>query len=435
MLSGTLSEGGVTLSLTEELLPVPESERIQSLDILRGFALFGILLVNIEGIVGPLTASLGGTDLSLANINRWADAGIYILAQGKFYTIFSLLFGMGFGIVFARAQAAGRSFSTLFLRRLAALAIIGLMHAILVRAGDILVAYAVFGLFLFLFRNTPQSRLPGYGLFLYFAPVVLTVMAGYLMSLVMADPVVAAQVQTALQGQQEAFSASIAAQRAAFGAGSYPDAVAQSIADFRMVWSYMFIAGWQILGLFVLGLWFIRSGAIADPHNYPGLYAFLRWVGLPLGLVLMVTSFVMLPENEFNRMDLPFAIATALNLTGSLFMSLGYVAIILRGLASSWWAPRLKCLAPAGRMALTNYLLQSVVGALIFNNYGLGFYEQLSRGWQIPFTIALFALQVVFSQWWLSHFRFGPAEWLWRAATYLRLPPMRKAREFAPPSL
>lgn len=423
------------MSLTEELLPVSEPERIGALDVLRGFALFGILLVNIEGIVGPFSASWSGTDLSLSGADLWADAGIYIFAQGKFYTIFSLLFGMGFGIILARARAAGRSFAAVYLRRLVALAVIGFIHAFFIRAGDILTMYALFGLFLLLFRSTPQSRLPKYGLFLYLAPIALTVLIGGLTTLFITQPAVASQVQEAMQAEQDAVHASIAAQRAAFGAGTYSDAVRQSIYDYWAMRGYMIFMGWQILGLFILGIWFIRSGAIANPQSYRRLYNLLRWAGLPLGLVMMTISFVMLPENEFNRMDLNFTIATALNLMGSLLMSLGYLALVIRGLESPRWAPRLSLMAPAGRMALTNYLLQSVVCALIFNNYALGFYEQLSRAWQIPFTVALFVFQVLLSQWWLSRFRFGPAEWLWRVVTYLRLPPIKKTPAFPPAAI
>jgi len=140
---------------------------------------------------------------------------------------------------------------------------------------------------------------------------------------------------------------------------------------------------------------------------------------------MTVWSFIVFPNFDFTRYDFEIGAANAAIFVGGLMMSLGYMAWIVRGLQSPVWAPRLALLAPAGRMALTNYLLQSIIGTLIFYNHGLGFYEQLPRVAQIPFVVVVFALQVLASKWWLSRFQFGPAEWLWRALTYLRMPPMR----------
>src|SRR5690606_3228321 len=111
---------------------------------------------------------------------------------------------------------------------------------------------------------------------------------------------------------------------------------------------------------------------------------------------------------------------------GSLLLCLAYLAWVRRGLESPAWAPRLAWLAPAGRMALSNYLLQSIVCTSVFYGYGFGYFEQLPRAWQPLFVLLLFALQVLWSRWWLSRFRFGPMEWLWRALTYLQLPPLRR---------
>jgi len=148
-------------------------------------------------------------------------------------------------------------------------------------------------------------------------------------------------------------------------------------------------------------------------------------VGLPIGLASMLWSYAVHPTMVFDRMDMSTVLAFGTSLVGSLLMALGYLAWILRGLQSPVWARCLHWLAPAGRMALTNYLLQSIVCTLIFYGYGLGYFEQLARAWQIPFVLALFAVQVLLSRWWLARFRFGPAEWLWRTLTYLRVQPMR----------
>jgi uncharacterized protein len=412
---------------TTVFTPVAADERIEAMDVLRGFALLGILLMNIEAFVGPLFAAITGLDPSLDGADRVADALIYILVQGKFYTLFSLLFGMGFAVMIARAHAAGRGFVPVYLRRTLALLAFGLAHALLVGSGDILTVYALIALLLLLFRNTPQSRLPKWGIALYLVPVVLMLATGFLSTLAQGDPQAAASMNAAFAEQGRIMDEGLQAQRQAYGSGSYAEAVAQRGEDLKLFLGHVGSAmGWQILGLFLLGAWFVRSGAIARPAEFPRLYARLRWLALPAGLAMVLASFALMPTMDFSRMDMAAGAATALAMAASLLMCLGYAAWLVRGLQSPRWAGVLGLLAPAGRMALTNYLTQSIVCTLVFYGYGLGYFEQLSRAWQVPFVLALFALQVAFSHWWLGRFRYGPAEWLWRTATYGRLPPMRR---------
>lgn len=415
------------------LMPVSASERIVAMDALRGFALLGIGLMNIEGMVGPLFAAFTGLDPSLTGADRWADALLYIFVQGKFYPLFSLLFGMGFAVMMARAQAAGRLFTGVYLRRTLGLLAIGLVHMLLIWSGDVLTLYALIAFaLLLLFRNTPQSRLPKWGIALYLLPALLIGALGVLGSLIQLEPTAAAEMNKAMAEQSRFMADALVVQREAYGAGSYAEAVAQRFEDFKMFLGFMLVMGWQILGLFLLGAWFVRSGAIARPGEFPQLYARLRWIALPLGLAMMLVSFRLLPSHDFGRMDVVWGLATGLLQVGGALMGLGYLAWIVRGLQSSVWAPKLGVLAPAGRMALTHYLLQSIVCTLIFYGYGLGYFEQLPRAWQVPFVLVLYALQVALSHWWLRRFRFGPAEWLWRTLTYLRLQPMRAPAMAAP---
>lgn len=395
------------------------------MDVVRGFALLGILLMNIEAMVGPLNNALTGLDPSLTGADRWADALIYLLVQGKFYTLFSLLFGMGFAVMMTRAEAAGRPFTRVYLRRTVALLAIGLAHALLIWSGDILVSYALLAFVLLLFGNTASSELPTRGITLYLVPSAVLLMLGGIGSLAQLEPSAAAEFNQQMAAAAKEFTAEIETQRRVYGSGSYLDAVALRSGDFASMMGYLLLVGWQILGLFVLGMWFVRSGAIARPQEFPRLYARLRWMALPIGLGLMVGSFVLMPNNNFSRIDLVSGLANALASTGGLLISLGYLGWIVRGLQSPTWARKLGLLAPAGRMALTHYLAQSIVCTLLFYGYGLGWFEQLPRAWQVPFCLALFALQVALSHWWLARFRYGPMEWLWRAFTYGQRPPMR----------
>ena len=412
------------MSESTQLNPIAASERIEAMDVLRGFALLGILLMNIEAFVGPLVASLVGLDPTLTGVDRIVDAAIYILVQGKFYLLFSLLFGMGFAVMMQRADARGHAFGALYLRRTLALLVIGLIHLLLIWSGDILTIYALIALpLLAVFRQVPTGQLPYWALGLYALTLLMVAGLSAMGMLAQFDPAAAAMMQDELQKQAAEMAQLMANERAAYGSGSYAQAVAQRMEDAVVLVPYMLLMGGQILAMFVLGAWFVRSGAIAQPRAWPRFYATLRWLALPVGLGLMLLSFWMMPTMAFDRLDLTSTIATVLMLIAAPLMSLGYLAWILHGLdAGARW---LRWLAPAGRMALTNYLAQSLVCTLVFYGYGLGYFDQLPRAWQVPFVFALFALQVLFSRWWLARYRYGPAEWVWRAVTYLRVPAMR----------
>jgi uncharacterized protein len=405
--------------------PAPQ-ERIQAMDVLRGFALLGILLMNIEALVGPLNGALTGVDPALTGADRAADTLVYLFVQGKFYPLFSLLFGMGFAVMLARAESAERPFFMTYLCRVLALLVIGLAHALLVWPGDILVSYALVAVVLLLFfRRTPTSRLPKWGIAFILLPSVVIWGLGALVSVVQMVPEAASQMDAQVAEQREQMAAVLEAQRQAYGSGSFAEATAQRLADLKMMMGFLVFWGPQLLGLFLLGAWFVRSGAIARPHEHARFYRRLRLVALPVGLAMVVVSYLMAPTSDMVTMNLKTATAMGLFTLGGTLMALGYLAWIVAGVGSVRWGPLLGHLAPAGRMALSNYLLQSLVCTAIFYGYGLGYFEQLPRAWQVPFVLGLFLGQVALSRAWLSVFRMGPMEWLWRTATYLRLPPMR----------
>ena len=397
--------------------PVAPNERIATLDVLRGLALLGILLMNMEAFNAPLELSFTGIDPHWHGPDRWADAFVYVFVQGKFFTLFSLLFGAGFAVMAQRAEVAGRDFTRFYLRRSVGLLGIGLAHALLLWSGDILVAYALLSFMLLAFREAPRSWLPALGLVVYLAAPTLMLVLGALMSVLL---------DAALATQADAAQAAIEAQRQAYGHGSYAQAVLQRLHDFGASLGALLLVGPQVLGMFLIGAWFARSGAIARPGEFPRLFAALRWGVLPLGLAVMVDSAGWTPHVAPGRFDLRVAGVYALNALAGLLMCMGYLAWGVR------WSHRLQWLAPAGRMALSNYLLQSLVCTLLFYGYGLGMFEQMGRLWQLLFAVALFAVQVAASHAWLRRFRFGPVEWLWRAITYAQLPPLRRDKPVTP---
>lgn len=404
------------------LAPVAASERIALLDVLRGVALLGIFLMNIEFFSRSLLDLSTGISPGLPALSWLADAFVYTFVRGKFWTLFSLLFGMGFAVMLARAQAAGRPFTGVYLRRTVGLLLIGLAHGLFLWAGDILFSYALtaFALLLF-FRNTPLSRLWKWGVALYGGMVLLMLLAAAGMAALAGDP------QAATDPAAAAAVESIrAAEVAAYSSGTYAEANGARLVYFLHHLGSIALLVPMVLGMFLVGAWLVRSGAMADPASRRRLFSRLAWWGGGAGLALTAWSIAISPDPVMDPAAPAAAplVAMALHMTGSALMALAYIGIVV--LAWQAGARWLGVLAPAGRMALTHYLLQSLVGTLLFYGYGLGLWGDVSRAGQTGIVLVVFALQVAASHWWLARFRMGPAEWMWRAFTYLAWPAMRR---------
>jgi len=410
------AKGTSVTTVPSSLLPLPAADRITVIDIVRGAALLGILLMNIEALVGPLDGSFTGIDPSWHGLDYWADAFVYVFVQGKFFLLFSLLFGVGFAVMGQRADAAGRGFVPMYLRRSLALLLFGLCHALFVWSGDILLIYALLSLPLLLFRRLPVAFLPWAGV----ATFSLTILFVLLLSAIIW---MTGGMEGAAGRADAAHTAALQvleAQRQNYGHGTWLQATAQRASDLGGSLGGLVIIGPEIFGMFLLGTWFARSGALATPERFLGLYSALRLVALPVGLLLMLCSTYLLPYMEPGRFSVRTGLAYAIAAPANLLMCLGYLGWLVRARENLQW------LAAPGRMALTNYLLQSLLCTWLFYGYGLGLFEQLPRAWQVLFAVALFAVQVLASQWWLRHYRFGPFEWVWRTLTYLRWQPMRR---------
>ncbi|HET6603178.1 MAG TPA: DUF418 domain-containing protein [Xanthomonadaceae bacterium] len=407
--------------------PLAPERRIAALDAARGFALLGILLMNIEFFTRPLVGFVLGFDTTLHGADR--DAGWLVMAfvQGKFWTLFSLLFGAGFALMLERAQARGRSFFPLYVRRLTVLLLIGLAHTLLIWAGDILVIYAMAGfVLLVLFRSTPVARLWKWGLALYLAPLLLMwLLAGGIEAARMAAPEEFAEIQADAATQETELRERYVRDARTYQTGSFAQVTAQRARDSAMQ------AGWlpmilpSVLGVFLIGAWMLRTGRLREPERHRGFHRRCLLLGLPLGALLAVLAMRYLVGVPPLMPGVEQALGMSLMGVASLLLCLAYLsALILLVLgplpALAHW------LAPVGRMALSNYLLQSLCFTLLFYGYGLGLWGQVSRAWQIPLALGFFLAQVLLSRWWMTRYRFGPAEWLWRTLTYGRRPAMRR---------
>ena len=476
--------------------PVADTDRIHVLDVIRGIALLGIFMMNVEFFNRPLADLDAGLAVGATGIDAWAGWFVHVFVRGKFWTMFSLLFGMGFAVMLGRAEQAGRAFLGTYVRRTLALALFGTLHFIFVWSGDILFSYAMGAAVLMVvfytrpkvlllialacaviagvlaalaatatgplpwqpfaafavplliltavaaaLRRWPVKGLRNAGLALYLVPFLAMTLGGVAQMRqapeAERDRVAQAAADTpakrealAKQLKQRADNRREHAQRVAeetevMRGGTYAQAVVLRASEFvRHLGSNIGFAI-IVLGMFLLGAWFVRSGVMTEPAKHLPLFRRLAWVGLPVGVGLGLWGTSIASTHVPGVNDGLFQLAMGLSMLGNLPACLGYVAVIVL----AWHGAGrtlLSTFAPAGRMALTNYLSQSLIGTLFFYGYGFGHWG-LGRAWQLVFVLVVFGLQLVFCRWWLSRHRYGPMEWLWRWLTYGQRPVMQRA--------
>ena len=566
MQQDVLNPSAATLAPT-----VPEA-RIEALDVVRGFALLGIFLMNIEFFNRSMNGIGEGMPLGLTGMDWWASWFISYFVQGKFWTIFSLLFGMGFAVMLTRAERAQRAFLAPYLRRILGLAVFGATHYIFLWAGDILFSYAVGAgaLLILLYGQWKQLLLaiavlvgvgvasglepvfgiagalafvslvslymrdekrilvrghsvPRLSLVFFVLGVIATIAAIVLWSLPNApkepripvslagvillvmsvlsakfkDPLnkrevrlgatiyttsfvimtffgavqyltppepelstpsasVAASTRdsktasSATDKKPEATPAEKAAEKKAekakrlanrleelqkevriLSSGSYLEAVEMRARHFPEKLAQDAGFATVLIAMFLLGSWFVRSGVMENTGAHLPLFRKLAFYGLPFGIGLGLLGSAITMSHVPGAEHDGFQLARGLGVLGNLPACLGYVGMVVLMLHSRSVFSGIRVLAPVGRMALSNYLLQTVICSFYFYGYGLGHWG-MGRAHQLVFVAIVFVLQIGLSHWWLSRYRFGPMEWLWRAFTYRTTPPMR--RETAQPA-
>lgn len=476
------------------LQPVAVADRLKVMDILRGFALIGIALMNIEWFNRAI-ADLGHFDFSLSGIDWSAGWLVRFLVEGKFYKLFSLLFGMGFAVMLLKAQQANRPFYGWFSRRMIVLFTFGIAHLVLLWSGDILHDYAVGGLLLLLwvwiihrFAKLKPLQQPRWflriGLFMLALPFMIQLGGGLYFAQVRTQAVmtednqerqavrdrveqVRADEQLNAQWLAEAEQQSDAEEQPvdvdslplveriehraksrfthkheadeerqkeqqALGQGSWQQATAYRAANaLEELKNTPFFAAMICMPMFMLGYWLVASGIMQRPARHKRLFSLLVWIGLPLGALTGLAGLI-LQVNPVTEIAIEVkAVAGSLFFLSQYLLTAGYFAGIVLICLTAKGLARMQWLAPLGQMALTNYLMQSVLYSSIFFGYAGGQFGHISRAWQILIVIAVIAGQVLFSRWWLTRFQFGPLEWLWRSATYLAWQPLRRTASLA----
>ncbi|MFI6694184.1 DUF418 domain-containing protein [Streptomyces sp. NPDC050433] len=383
---------------------LPGSERIREIDLLRGFALLGILLVNVQSMAGPHTGP--GGELSVWWVDEAAEWLVTALVSAKFYLLFSFLFGYSFVLQRASAERAGAPFAPRHLRRLSCLFLLGLVHGVVLFSGDVLMVYAVLSLVLFAVRDIePRTAVRAAACLVIGVAVCLLVWG--LSMVAYAEPVNPQDRTAAIQEMAAAYK------------GDFGSVVRANLGSLRDSLGWNILYGADMLAAFLVGLAAGRRGLLTDTGRHRARMVRIVVRALPVGLAGSV--FMALCHN--GPLDARwYDIGSAVGVLTAPALTAAYVCGLLLLLRSRPGGRAAGALAGAGRLALTHYLTQSLVMALVFTGYGLAWYGRHGAAVLLAGCFALYAAQLAYGGLLLRHVRYGPAEWLLRAATLARRP-------------
>ncbi len=417
--------------------PTQSGNRIVALDVLRGFALLGILLVNIIGFGG--VTSLGQEWTGFADIA--VQEFVEFFGRGKFLSLFSILFGIGFAMQVARLEDKTSHYLWIYGRRLLVLFLFGIAHLVL--ATDVLSRYAMCGVLLLLFRKVSLKALLLWALLLMPLPYLHLAVVSSFPAEETSSQVLEEAEQTEQQTDQQVdideedtqsdFGWDRYAEERAIRV--YSDGDLAEVLAFNIQFSVSRSTSswvnylWDLsypLSLMLIGVFIGRRKILERIHEEIPLLRKAFWIGLAFGI-----SGTWFSEVVFGWATMAgwnawiWAAGSVLWILAAWGLAFGYGAGVVLLIQRDFWK---KCLAPlqaVGRLALSNYLLQTLIGTTLFNAYGFGLYGKLGPAAAALLAIAIYSVQVALSVFWARRFRFGPAEWLWRSATYGRLQPMR----------
>lgn len=397
-----------------EISPIDGPKRFVILDALRGFALLGICLANFpEFSLYTFQPPEIAAAMPSAAYDKIAKFFLYMLVDGKFYSIFSILFGIGFSIILSNALQKGSDGLGIFYRRMTVLAAIGFMHLMFLWSGDILLLYALTGMLLPFFRNMSNAKILAAAALLIAFPILMDALKSASGgSFDLAIPAIRAR---------EHFNAVCGITEQNFpvwlrDAKSYPDVMRFLIpgAFERM---QEFAEGnrpFKVLGLFLLGFYIGRNRIYAKFPEEKGLLKTTAALGFAVGLPLSA----MFAWSATNEQPWGLPAHSALYAASVVPTALAYMAAACLLYLSHGESIAFKIFAAPGRMALTNYIGQSILGMAIFYGIGLGLGADTGLVYALGTALAVFAFQTLFSALWLKIFRFGPLEWVWRMLTY-----------------
>ncbi|MDN4606847.1 DUF418 domain-containing protein [Sporosarcina highlanderae] len=382
--------------------------RIDSLDMLRGFALLGILIANMLSFHSPyfyidaLTYfGTPGDEESYKLIN--------IFIETSFYPIFAMMFGYGLNMQYEKANANGVNFAPIMARRLAILMGFGLIHALFIWSGDVLFTYAIMGFIMIAAVRIPKKWLLWIASLVYLIPSLLFI--GLIYVITMFDPNQLMEGFSDIQQIERAITA--------YGHGTYGEAFVFRISEwilFGLTGSFMGV--FMILPLIMIGSAFSKMKLFERASEWKGRIAIVAILSLALGIFIKAWPYIDNTHTYYNTL--------IQQLIGGPILAIGYACVIILLCQLPIFITIFRPVSKAGRMSLTTYLMQSVIATLIFYSYGFGLYGKVDLATGTLIAVGIFAIQVIFAELWLMKFRMGPFEWIWRKGIYGRNMPKKE---------
>jgi uncharacterized protein len=386
--------------------------------VLRGFAVLGILIMNIQSFSMIQAAYINPTAYGdLSGLNRLVSILSHIFADHKFMTIFSLLYGAGILMLTRRAEARGLRPAGLHYRRTIWLIVFGLLHAYLLWYGDILFKYGICALIAYPFRKLSPRRLLITGLIIFSVTFWLYLLFG------LSIPY---WPEEAYQNTAKMWNPDAAAVGEQVGAyqGGWLDQMSRRTPE--AIGSQTFLlavrTGWRVLGLMLMGMALFKWGVLTAERSRR-FYSYMLAIGFAVGFPLVVYGLT-LNNRAGWTMNYSLFQGQLYNYWGSLFVGAGYIGTVMLVCLSRARGMLLRALSAVGRMAFTNYIMQTAICTTLFYGHGFGLFGRVERTSQILIVFAVWGVQLLVSPLWLKHFRYGPMEWLWRSLAYKKLQPM-----------
>ncbi len=382
--------------------PISPEGRLESIDILRGVALFGVLVVNLIGefrvsIFQQFLPTNGPTSMP----DRMVEMFVSMVLEMKAFALFSILFGIGLAVQYERLSRRGQAYYWLS-RRLLVLLAFGLLHLLFLWNGDILTEYAIAGMLVLPFLIAPTGAIAaGFTCFL---------------ALYLAMPMMSLPIPWP---DTEALQRHVADANIAYGTGGALDVWRFSIHELHLLLPLHLWVLPRTIALFLLGMLTWRTGVMQRQEQHLRAFLVTGGIGVIVGATITVAGAVGVLSDWG-------AFGAALPNLATVVLAIGYGALVLALVQLPVAGQVLKVFAPLGRMAFSNYIMQSAIFGFIFFGYGLGYFGRLGAAHALLIGIAVYSVQVLFSDWWLARFRFGPLEWLWRTLMYGVKQPMRK---------
>lgn len=406
--------------------PIATNDRLEIVDFLRGFALLGILMVNLPLMNAPFTTEMGEFTIWTDKINSLATDFIRFFFTGKFYVLFSLLFGIGFYFFIKKVEAGNKAILSVFRLRLFWLLVFGILHVLFLWYGDILIIYALIGFVLLLFRNVSNKGLIIWAIVLILIPIILVSGLAGLMHLISLIPEAAAEIDKAYYGAYLTLKELTENALVVYPNGTFAEIINMRLEEYSNMGGVILYFAPNVLAMFLVGMLLARKGVFQNLNQNRRFFKKLLFICLPIGLafnILFLYSVSLASMTEVNYFTALYIIGSGI---GGPAMCFVYIALIVLLISSRLHLKFFRAISDTGKMALTNYLSQSIICTTLFFSYGFGLYGKVNIWQGILITITVYSVQVIWSHIWLKYYRFGPMEWVWRSLTYRKVQKLRR---------